>query len=91
MIIWSQEDLNNVKKFKQQHFLKLASAILYIYIYITYIYILYINYIYIYILIIYILYINYIYIYIIYIYIYIYIHPNDSPYEKLRKRFLFHL
>ena len=49
MIIWSQEDLNNVKKFKQQHFLKLASAILYIYIYILHIYILYINYIYIYI------------------------------------------
>ena len=64
MIIWSQEDLNNVKKFKQQHFLKLASAILYIYIY--YIYILYINYIYIlYINYIYILYINYLYIYII--------------------------
>ena len=59
MIIWSQEDLNNVKKFKQQHFLKLASAILYIYI--LHIYILYINYIYI-------LYINYIYIY-IYIFI----------------------
>ena len=59
MIIWSQEDLNNVKKFKQQHFLKLASAILHIYIYYIYIY---------YILIIYIYYIL-----IIYIYIYIYI------------------
>ena len=60
MIIWSQADLNNVKKFKQQHFLKLASAILHIYI--LHIYILYINYIYIYI--------NYIYIY-IYIYIFL--------------------